>query len=237
MFAFMERSMGGRSIDYSLGGYVFKGGLYLGGGGCGSRYSDGIVSDGGNGGGVAIIICDSIFAGTDNRILADGMTPSITASGHAGAGGGGAGGSIAIYTQGFSDDGLYISAKGGNGGPHSGYAGEGGGGGGGYITTNNIPLTNVTLDVSFGRKGENTIFSQAEDGAIGATATDFKPLLNGFLLILFGRLLPKTMWIRYAQTWFKEDDRLETQRLGSFTYQWVLSLGFSDTIAIAGATR
>ena len=230
--------MGGRSIDYSLGGYVFKGGLYLGGGGGGSRYSDGIVSDGGNGGGVAIIICDSIFAGTDNRILADGMTPSITASGHAGAGGGGAGGSIAIYTQGFSDDGLYISAKGGNGGPHSGYAGEGGGGGGGYITTNNIPLTNVTLDVSFGRKGENTIFSQAEDGAIGATATDFKPLLNGFLF--------NTIWSTVTENDVdsicsnvvpKKMTGSKPSGSGSFTYQWEYSpLDFSDTIAIAGAT-
>ena len=224
--------------DYQSEHYGFRGGLYLGGGGGGSRYSTGIASDGGNGGGIAIIICDSIFAGTDNRIFADGMTPSVTASVYAGAGGGGAGGSIAIYTQGFSDDGLYISAKGGNGGNHSGDAGEGGGGGGGYITTNDVPLTNVTLDVSFGKKGENTIFSQAEDGTIGVTVTDFKPLLYGFLF--------NTIWSTVTEN---DVDSICSNAVpkmmtgskpsgsGPFTYQWEYSpLDFSDTIAIAGAT-
>jgi gliding motility-associated-like protein len=229
---------GGFGIVYPSAPYEFDGGLYLGGGGGGARYSTGIASNGGNGGGIAIIICDSIFAGTDNRILANGVTPSIVASGYAGAGGGGAGGSIAIYAQGFSTNGIVISAKGGNGGSHSGSAGEGGGGGGGYITINNVPLTNVTLDVSFGEKGNNAGVSVAYDGTDGATANDFKPLLNGFLFntiwstvtgndvdSICSNVVPKLM------TGSKPSGS------GSFTYQWEYSpLDFADTIAIAGAT-
>ena len=229
---------GGFGIVYPSAPYEFDGGLYLGGGGGGSRYSTGTGSDGGNGGGIAIIICDSLFAGADNRIMANGETPSIMASGYAGAGGGGAGGSIAIYAQGFSDNGLSISAKGGNGGNHAGDAGEGGGGGGGYITVNNIPLTNVTLDVSFGEKGTNTGDPIGVDGTNGETATDFKPLLNGFLF--------NTIWSTVTGTTIDSIcSNVVPKRMtgtipsgsGTFTYRWEYSpLNFSDTIAIAGAT-
>ncbi len=229
---------GGYGIVYPSAPYDFDRGLYLGGGGGGSRYSTGVGSDGGNGGGIAIIICDSLLAGADNRILADGETPSTVASGYAGAGGGGAGGSIAVYVHGFSDNGLYISARGGNGGAHAGDAGEGGGGGGGYITVNNAFPPSVTPDVTYGEKGVNSIFPQAADGTDGATATDFKPLLNGFLF--------NTIWSTVTGTDVdsicsnvvpKEMTGTVPSGSGAFTYRWEYSpYDFSDTTDIAGAT-
>ncbi|MBP5473368.1 MAG: hypothetical protein J6X92_01245, partial [Bacteroidales bacterium] len=77
--------------------------LYLGGGGGGSTFrGQGHGVNAGNGGGIIIIVCDSII-GNGHRIMSNGATPSDVASGEGGAGGGGAGGSIAIYTSAFAD--------------------------------------------------------------------------------------------------------------------------------------
>ncbi|MDQ1332055.1 MAG: hypothetical protein QG576_89, partial [Bacteroidota bacterium] len=117
-------------------------GLFLGGGGGASTYKTAGATDGGDGGGIIILICDTL-KGNGYSIIADGGTPSVTASGTAGAGGGGGGGSVAIYLQSFStktaSSAITIKASGGKGGNNIGQTfGEGGGGGGGLITTNFI---------------------------------------------------------------------------------------------------
>lgn len=176
---------GGFSVSTTNGGLDdFSGGLFLGGGGGASRFSTGTASAGGNGGGIVIIICDSLIIGNDNRIIADGETPATAASGMAGAGGGGGGGSIAIYAQGFTDDSLVLSVKGGKGGSHSSEpAGEGGGGGGGYITTSHILGSKVVMELTGGKQGDNTdlLLSGVPSGNAGDSTNDFVPNLNGFL--------------------------------------------------------
>lgn len=69
-------------------GTGLDGGLFPGGGGGASTsVMGGTPSAGANGGGIIILICDTL-KGNGYSILADGATPSVTASGDAGSGGG-----------------------------------------------------------------------------------------------------------------------------------------------------
>ncbi len=162
------------------------GGMFLGSGGGSSTYTTGTPVPGGKGGGMIIIVCDTL-KGNGNSILAEGEHPG-TANGAAGAGGGGAGGTIAIYLQSYSGlatSALIISAKGGKGGSVSGAiaeGGEGGGGGGGLISTNNISLpANVTKNISGGAVGSRPVTTYGTAGSPGSYITTFAPVLNGFL--------------------------------------------------------
>ena len=160
--------------------------LYLGGGGGGSTYKSGEGSgvNAGNGGGIIIIVCDSII-GNGHRILANGVTPLGSATGNGGAGGGGAGGSIAIYTSVFANSNITISANGGNGGNGgvSNGRGSGGGGGGGIVAlSGDISLNSISVEKGYFPYNDeyNDIFPEG-NGYPGIIQNDFMPLLNGFL--------------------------------------------------------
>ncbi len=115
----------GISTFYSAG--VFAGG----GGGASTRASGQGVSPGGNGGGIVIILADTL-SGNRRSIKANGGSAS-NVTGNAGAGGGGAGGSVVLSLRSFSkiaNDTLKISVRGGNGGFRASGWGTGGGGGG-----------------------------------------------------------------------------------------------------------
>ncbi len=157
-----------------------EGGLFLGGGGGGSTYQTGTPTTGARGGGIIILICDTL-KGNNKSILSGGATPLVQATGNAGAGGGGGGGSIALYLQSYSTSNLTISVNGGKGGNNAGTFGEGGGGGGGLLYTSSILPVNVTKTYDGGFVGNRSGSSTGTNGLIGRYATSFVPILNGFL--------------------------------------------------------
>jgi len=165
-------------------GTGMDGGMFMGGGGGSSTYTSGTPVPGGNGGGIIILVTDTLM-GNGYSILASGETPG-TATGEAGAGGGGGAGSIAIYLQSYSDNtttsAVTISAEGGDGGSNAGYFGEGGGGGGGLITTNSVTQpANVTKTVAGGAVGTRLGSITGTGGFLGRNIATFTPILNGFL--------------------------------------------------------
>ena len=175
-FVRAEGGLGGKKTELT----PVDGGIFLGGGGGSSTYETGTPSPGGRGGGIVIIISETI-EGNGNSILANGEQP-VKATGNSGSGGGGAGGSIAIYLRSFSTTNLIISANGGKGGDNNGAFGEGGGGGGGRIRISiPVPGTITSPLVNAGGRGTRPSGASAGDGSPGLVTTDFTPLLNGFL--------------------------------------------------------
>jgi gliding motility-associated-like protein len=166
-----------------LGGRAIPGGsdtvLIMGGGGGASTYETGsVASPGGRGGGIVIIIAESLD-GNGRSIRSDGqsVTP-LSTTGNAGAGGGGAGGTLALSVGDYGTTNLTLSVRGGQGGTTPGLAvgGGGGGGGGGLIwTTGTTPVT-VTRNFTFGTSGVG-----ASPGLEGKYKNDFKINLSGFL--------------------------------------------------------
>jgi len=124
----------------ALGSYYSSDKLFLGGGGgCGDA-NNGVGTTGENGGGLAIIICNTIVASSNTlSIKANGKSVlGFAGSAADGAGGGGGGGTIFLKTS-LMGTAIHIEANGGNGGGQnpSGYCvGPGGGGGTGVILTN-----------------------------------------------------------------------------------------------------
>lgn len=190
------REKAGCTITYpgGLGGLPLKGtylalmikSMFPGGGGGASTYIDGsIPTSGGNGGGLMILVCDTLI-GNGHNILAEGATPSMPALSNAGAGGGGGGGTIALHLESYSADliksGITISVNGGKGGNKTGIFGEGGGGGGGLVATNDIAVpSNVLKKYSGGPVGTRSGTSTGTSGSMGESQTNFVPALNGFL--------------------------------------------------------
>ena len=177
-----DGGIGGRQVRYTdLDGRLFPGG----GGGSSTYESLPTASPGSRGGGIIMILCDTLI-GNGKTIKADGATPKTSASSNAGAGGGGGGGSIAIHQQGFSThlstSALTVSANGGKGG-NSGTFGEGGGGGGGLIETNNTTIpSNVLITVAGGAVGTKSGgTTTGAPGTVGLSLTTFSPILTGFL--------------------------------------------------------
>jgi hypothetical protein len=177
-----DGGLGGRQVKFT----DLDGGIFLGSGGGSSTYeSTPTASPGARGGGIIIILCDTL-KGKGRIIKAEGDTPGTTATGNAGAGGGGGGGSIALYMQSYStkidSSALTISANGGKGGNNAGSFGEGGGGGGGLILTNNIAIPgNVTKTVTGGAVGNRSGGSTGGAGTTGESLLTYTPVLNGFL--------------------------------------------------------
>ena len=165
--------------------------LFMGSGGGGSTYSGaGISTSGADGGGIIIIICDTL-RGNGNIIVADGGSPNTiipTATGETGAGGGGGGGSIALYVQSYASGqagNITLSARGGQGGnvSYSGSTGggSGGGGGGGLIVTNGATPPAVAKTVLYGTAGSAPTNQAGQAGLEGDVLSNYLPALNGFL--------------------------------------------------------
>ncbi len=159
----------------SITGTTIQDGIFAGGGGGASTGATGsTASPGANGGGIVIIIADTI-EGNNHFIRSDGGT-AANALGDAGAGGGGAGGSVVLSFQGFSSQ-LQVSAKGGNGGINTGGFGSGGGGGGGmiWLSSSSVP-SEISASVAYGTPGP----ALPSEGN-GEIKLNFGPKLNGFL--------------------------------------------------------
>ena len=181
-----SNGLGGLEIKNTDIDIFFNNNLFMGSGGGGSTYNDGagISYSGASGGGIIIIICDTL-RGNGRVITADGGTPDATASGEAGAGGGGGGGSIALYVQNYASGNLTLSAKGGQGGDvyYSGTigGGSGGGGGGGLIVTNGVTPLSVVKIVDGGATGNAPDNQEGSSGGAGEMLENYIPAFNGFL--------------------------------------------------------
>jgi gliding motility-associated-like protein len=146
---------GGQALAYSdTLNKVFMGG----GGGCGhGNNSEG--TGGVNGGGICIIIANTLI-GNNKAILANGLDQSIIA-GSDGAGGGGAGGSVLLSVGQYVGN-ITVSAKGGAGGKLNNdfltrsCMGPAGGGGGGVLWVSQPAVPpNITYSAPGGINGIN----------------------------------------------------------------------------------
>ncbi len=165
---------------YKTDGRIFMGG----GGGAGTQLSAGEGTDGGNGGGIVIIVADTLI-GNGNSILANGESVAGIATGNAGAGGGGAGGTILLEVGSYQGSNLNLEAMGGNGGAVSGSptcTGPGGGGGGGIIWHSGVLTPEVSTSVLPGVVIPGPCASMlAVSGSSGELTNDLIVPLTGFL--------------------------------------------------------
>lgn len=167
---FDNRGIGGKSLAYNnLLNKVFLGG----GGGAGhTNNPQAFEAKGGNGGGIAILICDKIKT-NGNKFLANGNNGySCGSSGslcHEGMGGGGAGGSILIMNNNYLDNSI-IETRGGKGADMTAAGflkvGPGGGGGGGILWVSNSTIpTQINYNGNGGVNGVTTAYGNLPFGA------------------------------------------------------------------------
>lgn len=122
--------IGGNSLDYSISK------IYMGGGGGCSDNNNGVGTPGANGGGIIMLIANTI-TGNGNSVLANGGDAGVLANAIGdGAGGGGGGGTILLDVKNYNGN-LNVFANGGKGGDQnttfSACFAPGGGGGCGVI--------------------------------------------------------------------------------------------------------
>ena len=165
----------GRDVG-GLGGsavtFLAKERLVLGGGGGAGDRHDPTDTTGGNGGGVIFVRAHDLDV--SGSLRADGVTPAKTTP-HDGAGGGGAGGTIALTITGSASCTQFISARGGAGGSTTmSNVGPGGGGGGGHIALSAAKKTCMIV-VTSGSAGTQANAASAFGKPYGAkpeTATE-----------------------------------------------------------------
>ena len=172
---FDNRGIGGKPLD--LNNNTNK--IFLGGGG-GSGHTDninGIDMNGGDGGGIAIIISNSL-TNNGHKIISNGSDAqscnNSTNICHDGSGGGGAAGSVLMQSNSYINN-LTVETKGGNGGNlviynlvGAGRIGPGGGGGGGVVWLTQTALPSTIIINSAG--GLNGTILQDNNNTWGATA-------------------------------------------------------------------
>lgn len=191
----------GKSLQYTSNK------IYMGGGG-GSGHAnnvEGYNPNGGNGGGIAMIICSTLnnngFSIIANGSNASSCTPDVNNKNcNEGMGGGGAGGTILINSTNYVNA-ISIKANGGRGGDVNffdpiappGYKhGPGGGGSGGLLWVNAGSLpSNITFNSQGGTNGVNLLYGNNAWGAttgsngssifnlsIPVATTPFKPNID-----------------------------------------------------------
>ncbi len=166
--------------------------IFMGGGagaGHANNANGGYDPDGGNGGGIVIIIANSI-KGNNQSILTNGNngvvcipdTLSLVKCSE-GIGGGGGGGTVLLQVQNFISQ-VNINVIGGNGADmvqaEASNHGPGGGGGGGVIWTSEPTLSPLIIpNLSAGKNGVNTVTGNnpwgATPGSIGKILFNLQP--------------------------------------------------------------
>jgi hypothetical protein len=192
--------------------------LYFGGGGgTGTQTPSELATKGGDGGGIVVIIADTIEATNAVAIRSNGE--SVTAIAKAGAGGGGGGGTIVLDVSHFKGH-VSLEARGGDGGDtdNTYFTGPGGGGGGGIYW---ISLEKDTASLFFSSQSSlgGEWLNGSGSGLPGTGAErkfDLVPPLNGFLF----NSLPNDRTVCTDET----PDTLFASKpkggSGSYTYQW-----------------
>lgn len=193
--------VGGKAILYdTLFGAIPRNSLqriFFGGGGGGGQQnnekSDGVAGVEGLAGGGIIFINTPKLVSNDIDLLTNGKTVTDTA-GRDGAGGGGAGGTVALFVDSYQGK-INVEANGGDGGSvdNNGFNsfchGPGGGGGGGLLWLKQLSIpNNFSFSAKKGKAGLNvnstsTCYQQshgAQDGAPGYVLFDMKLHLASF---------------------------------------------------------
>jgi gliding motility-associated-like protein len=159
--------------------------LFLGGAGGGStQHGARKATKGGNGGGLVLIIANSIEGSQEYGIISNGE--SVLAEATAGAGGGGGGGTIVASIDNYSGI-INLSASGGKGGDirHSVIAGPGGGGGGGAIIHSGSSLPSAVNKILHAGAGginiEQGTPHGSANGSPGGIIEGLEVVLNGLL--------------------------------------------------------
>lgn len=159
--------------------------IFMGGGGGAGTQSVGFTaSNGADGGGIVIILADTILVNIpDVTIRSNGENASVGAA-TGGGGGGGAGGAIIVSVDNIGGTGnLHMETKGGNGGVVN-CTGPGGGGGGGliwYSNSTNISVIDTILDGGSAGIDISGCALGGFPGSDGRTEPDLVLPLNGFL--------------------------------------------------------
>ncbi len=187
--------------------------LIMGGGGGAGHQNNGTGTDGARGGGIILIIADRIQSSGSFTMSANGdsaRSAGLPVPGNAmsdGAGGGGAGGTIALYAN-TVGSGIRFVARGGKGGNVYGTerAGPGGGGGGGALLSRN-PVPAGSFDLAGGAGGVEYAYLNTAWGAGPGIAGGTKSGLGQ----------PLTGVGEISQLRFSTDGPLEFCRGGSVT--------------------
>ncbi len=183
-------NLGGTGKDISGSYYnegYFPNRIFMGGGGgTGTQNPDSgrYATKGGNGGGIIILITDTIEAIGPQAVISRGE--SVTGMATAGAGGGGGGGVIVVDANWFIGNPTF-DVRGGNGGwtNHNDPTGPGGFGGGGVIWHSGNSITGITSYVNNGLAGQHLVAGNR--GAIASSTQKGKQInnlkipLSGFL--------------------------------------------------------
>ena len=209
--------------SFNRGNRIFFGG----GGGTGTTMTGFNATDGGNGGGLVIIVADSI-EGNSNWINANGTDVNTDAFGAGGGGGGG--GCIILDVSGYKTN-LNLSAVGGKGGDTNhpiDTTGPGGGGGGGVYWMAGTTRQGVnSVLFSNGVSGEyifNTPINYgATDGGLPDEIDDLITPIRGFLF----NSVPSEFTV--CSDWDPDPILASVPKGGSgpgtYNYQWVDSSG------------
>lgn len=164
--------------------------LFMGGGGGAGHDNDGFGMPGGHGGGIILIIANSIqgnaATASDNKIMANGAQPLRylaapynswqSGSSSDGSGGGGGGGVVVLKVNSFTGNTVTIEAKGANGGNseiggNAQCSGPGGGGGGGVVWFSAASLpAGTSTSVSGGSAGIVQFSASACNGSTNGAA-------------------------------------------------------------------
>lgn len=157
--------------------------IFMGGGGGSGHGNNNLGTGGAAGGGIAIIMANTLVAGNSDEISADGLDASSGFSD--GVGGGGAGGSIQLAVGSITGN-IQLRATGGDGGSVNNEGlnfcmGPGGGGSGGRIVTSAPLPPNVSTNLTGGSQGTSTnigsncnasnIFNGATAGVSGSISS------------------------------------------------------------------
>ena len=187
----------GSSIYYNDEGTIFTSNanriFFGGGGGSGTQSLVPSIpaSKGGTGGGIVVIIADTIVAeqkDATSRYAIKANGESVTDVAMAGAGGGGAGGCIVLDVNHYSTE-LSLYADGGDGGNTSNtfYTGPGGGGAGGVFWVRESDQLNYSISNSYGAGGrwlndtDPAVYDFGGTGLLSEVITGLVAPLNGFL--------------------------------------------------------
>ena len=192
--------------------------LYFGGGGgTGTQIPAVPATKGGDGGGIVVIIADTIEATNAVSIRSNGE--SVTANAKAGAGGGGGGGTIVLDVSHYKGH-VYLEARGGNGGntDNTYFTGPGGGGGGGiyWLSRKNDTTSLFTSGIASTGGAWLNGTGTGLPGTAAERLYNLVPPLNGFLF----NSLPNNRTVCTDET----PDTLFASRPkggdGTYTYQW-----------------
>lgn len=163
--------------------------IYMGGGGGAGHDNNGTGTPGVPGGGIIILMADSLNLNGFTIFARGGSVPNPQATSD-GSGGGGAGGTVVLDVRAIRDAVSTINASGGNGGSDSwtvntqGCKGPGGGGGGGLIWSRNPLPVNVNKIVNGGANGTNC------SGANGAQPGGVGGIMTGMTLAVSSSVFP-----------------------------------------------